>query len=257
MSLATRIQKMAVLGIHPKFFFSNTKYLFVISHMRSRSTLLSHILGSNPEVIGYTELHRPYRTGMDLFKFRARIFIENKEHIDQKFILDKVLHNSYEFSESVLNLDNAKFLFMIREPKGTIKSLLKISKADDMEYYRDPKNNLTYYQDRLNAVGELAEKNSELDSFFLESEDIVNQPKEVLKKLSDWLGLSEPLSTNYSVMDKTGQAGYGDISGNIQSGEIVKTKTNHDIIIPDDVLEKALQTYEDCKGKLIKNCNFQ
>lgn len=253
MSLATRIRKMAILGVHPKFFFSNAKYLFVISHMRSRSTLLSHLLGSNPEIVGYTELHRPYRTGLDLFKFRARIYIENREHIDNKFILDKVLHNSYEFSDKVLNLENAKFLFMIREPKGTIKSLLKVSEADDMEYYRSPENNLTYYRDRLDAVGELAE-NQQLDSFFLESEDIVDKPDEVLEKLSGWLGLEQPLSTQYSVMEKTGKAGYGDISGNIQSGEIVKTKKNHNIVIPDEILEQANATYVACRKKLEKYC---
>jgi hypothetical protein len=256
MSLVSRIHKMTILGAHPTFFFSKTKYLFVISHMRSRSTLLSHILGSNPGVVGYTELHRPYQSKLDLFKFRARIYIENRKDIDDKYILDKVLHNSYQFSDSVLNLKNAKFLFLIREPKGAIKSLLKISNADDMEYYQDPKNNLTYYQDRLRDVGELAANNN-LNSFFIESEDIINEPDKLLKNLSDWLELKEALSTNYSVFDKTGKAGFGDISGNIQSGEIVKTKKNSDITIPPEILNAAMNTYEECKDKLLENCLYK
>src|SRR5262245_13075611 len=39
--------------------------LFVLSHMRSYSSLLSHVLGSHPEIDGYCETHLRYRSGLD------------------------------------------------------------------------------------------------------------------------------------------------------------------------------------------------
>jgi hypothetical protein len=35
-------------------------FLFVVSHLRSYSSLLCHILGNHPEISGYSEMHQSY-----------------------------------------------------------------------------------------------------------------------------------------------------------------------------------------------------
>ena len=41
-------------------------HILLISHQRSHSTLLAHILGSHPEIDGYSELHQHYLSPVDL-----------------------------------------------------------------------------------------------------------------------------------------------------------------------------------------------
>src|SRR3954447_7337822 len=41
--------------------------------MRSYSSVLSHILGSHPQISGYCETHTKYRTWFDLWKLRRRV----------------------------------------------------------------------------------------------------------------------------------------------------------------------------------------
>ena len=45
---------------------SQTNYLFLLSHMRSYSSLMSHLLGSSPQIDGYGEMHLRYRTRLSL-----------------------------------------------------------------------------------------------------------------------------------------------------------------------------------------------
>jgi hypothetical protein len=75
MSVASKTAKLAALA---KAAFSRTQYLFVISHMRSRSSLLSHILGSHPQVIGYSELHQSYQRWSDLLWRRTLAYLERR-----------------------------------------------------------------------------------------------------------------------------------------------------------------------------------
>jgi hypothetical protein len=49
------------------------KTLFLLGHMRSYSSVLSHILGSHPQISGYCETHTKYRTWVDLWKLRWRV----------------------------------------------------------------------------------------------------------------------------------------------------------------------------------------
>jgi LPS sulfotransferase NodH len=38
------------------------EFVHILSHMRSGSTLLAHLLASHPEIIGYGETHIRYRS---------------------------------------------------------------------------------------------------------------------------------------------------------------------------------------------------
>ena len=109
---------------NPSYFLNSKKYIFILSHMRSYSTLLSHILGSNEKICGYTEMHIPYYSSLDLqiLKFNARN--RYKEHTNKKFLLDKILHNDTEISENILNSNNISTIFLLREPVETIISTI-------------------------------------------------------------------------------------------------------------------------------------
>ena len=97
-----------------------------------------------------------------------------------------------------------------------------------------------YYKERISRILKMS---STLDRFFLlDSEAIIDTPAQTLSKLSEYLRLSTPLTPQYESFNKTGMKKSGDTSDNIKKGEIVRTKENEDIIIPDAAL-KELETF--------------
>ena len=62
----------------PLNIFFKPKYLFIFSHMRSRSSVLSHILGSNSQICGYSELQIPYIDKASIEKMRSLLSAEQK-----------------------------------------------------------------------------------------------------------------------------------------------------------------------------------
>ncbi len=236
-------------------FTCKTKYLFIMSHMRSRSSLLSHILASNPEICGYTEQHLSYKSKLDLVRLRASIFLETGKEMDQKYVLDKILHNNLSLSPKTLNKENSIFIFLIREPERTLKSIVKSSLETDFPHWRDQYQASSYYISRLSKLQDYAEALNK-KFFFIESDDLINDATHVLEDLTNWLMLRDPLNTNYSLFQKTGIRGYGDPLPHIKSGKIIKTSPTSEIEISQTVLEKSKLAYKLCKENLSKNCIF-
>jgi len=50
------------------------RILLILSHMRSGSSLLTHLLNSNPEIIGYGETHIQYASEQDFKKLSKLCF---------------------------------------------------------------------------------------------------------------------------------------------------------------------------------------
>ncbi len=220
--------------------------------MRSRSSLLSHILGSNPNIIGYSELHLSYLTWKDLLRLRVNAYLNIREHLHDKYILDKILHNSHSISRNMFEAQNTKFIFLLREPEATIKSIINMSCIYGIDYYKDPGNALDYYHSRLSMMKYYASMNR-TNGLFIESDDLINNTDAVLDDLSNWLGLKTALNAKYSIFKNTGKFGYGDPLGNIKSGKILKTNGHKEIHVPSTLLKKGKDAYESCKKNLKRN----
>lgn len=72
------------------------QYIHLLSHLRSGSILLSHILLSHPDITGFGESKLVYSTPKGLKKFP--ILVEQKLHKfsflgNETYVLDKLLHN--------------------------------------------------------------------------------------------------------------------------------------------------------------------
>src|SRR5690606_30087767 len=67
------------------------RYILVLSHMRSYSSLLCHILNSNPEVAGYVETHSSYASRADLWRLKRRVFLGTDAEVGGRYVLDKIL----------------------------------------------------------------------------------------------------------------------------------------------------------------------
>ena len=247
-----KFSKMLSVLASPQVYLSRCKYLFVISHMRSRSSLLSHILGSTPGIVGHSELHRKYVGIKELYILRARVYLETKQQIQGKYVLDKILHNPFFVSEKILRMNCTYFIFLLREPEATLKSIFDMGSRTGISWQNDPDLVLKYYTRRLGAMSDYALKLSNR-FFYLESDDLVQSTEPVLSGLSSWLGLESPLSQEYSIFKNTGKSGHGDPSANIGLGKITTTTQHTDIEIPESMLRKCREAYESCKEVLSNN----
>ncbi len=113
----------ATVITHPSLLKSR-HYVFLLSHMRGYSTLVSHILGSHPEISGYAEDRLSYRTQLDLLKLRCVIYRLGNYKTGCRYFLDKVLHNEFALADTILNRRNVHIVFLIREPAATLKSMV-------------------------------------------------------------------------------------------------------------------------------------
>ena len=216
--------------------------------MRSRSTVLSHVLGSNPEICGYRELHVDYKGRAPFFKMKTVLYSELESNFKGKFLLDKLLHDN-KHCDSLLEMGNAKIIFLLRSPEDTIKSILSMWDMTGKKM-DDPYNKaMEYYCSRLNSLIQYAEK-LKGNYYFVESDDLVQNTDEQLANLTKWLGLEIPLSKNYSSFKTTGKKMHGDPSDNIKSGVLQQTKKHTDIDVPEDILKKAEEAYQKCKAAL-------
>ncbi len=91
--------------------------------MRSYSSVLSHVLGSHPEVDGYCETHLRYRFSLDFLRLQWRVRRLTGEPLSGRFVLDKVLHD-YPLVPSVLERPKARVIVLLRKPDDVLQSIV-------------------------------------------------------------------------------------------------------------------------------------
>lgn len=249
-SILSKAEKLLLFASNPHNITCQVKYLFLLSHMRSRSSVLAHVLGSNPDICGYGELHLPYTSRKSLINMRILLTRDLQVRLKDKYLLDKILHN-YDFTSKIWKIAKPKAIFLLRKPESTLRSIINLGYISKETAYRDPQVALDYYCSRLKNLEQYAQF-VRGNYFFIESDDLVEDADRVLKNLSTWLDLDQPLNKNYSLFENTGTVGYGDPSSNIKSGTIKSTKSHLDITINTEILQIAEDAYQKCYSTLSK-----
>jgi hypothetical protein len=226
--------------------------LFVLSHMRSYSTLLSHVLGSHPDIDGYCETHMRFRHRIDLLRLRYRVTRLTGEPLHGRYVLDKMLHN-YALASSIISDPRLRAIFLLRQPADTVRSITAMNerfKPEDV----DAPSIAGYYEERVERLAELAPRLGNRAAF-IEAEALVNRTAEVLTLLTGFLELSRPLEREYRKFPHTGKPGFGDPMGAILKGAIDAPKDQRTHIpIPEDILARLAAAYDRCRAVLSTNC---
>ena len=224
-------------------------YLLLISHMRSHSTLLAHILGSHPEIDGYSELHRSYESQMELREMTRRIEEATGRRRRGRYALDKLLHNAGRIDAAILRRDDVKVVFLIRNPVDTIPSIVRTSRAVALSLPEaSPEGAVDYYVARLERIGRYSELLVERAAF-VESERLINDTDAVLARLTRHLGLATPLEPTYERFPLSGLPGHGDPSTNILAGRVLRDDerdrgSDEPVDIPAGPMRAAVAAYE-------------
>lgn len=202
-------------------------------------------------------MHLSYTEARDLVRLRYKVSrFNNSSKLEGRFVLDKLLSNHNRLSENILSMDNIRWIFLLRSPEDTFKSIVNMgNKMAYEDWYRDHNKILLYYQERLQMMEHIAKKTFG-KSIFIESEQLITNIDAVLDSITNWLGLNKRLDSEYNIFSDTGLPWYGDPSGVIKSGYIVKNKPAYnDIHIPSEILKKADSDYQNCHSVISRYSN--
>lgn len=232
------------------------RYLLVMSHMRSYSSLLSHILNSHQDIDGYVEMHKPYRGDLDLVELALRVRHSTGERLRGRYVMDKVLHN-YSVAPNVLHRRDVFTVFSIREPEQTVRSIIAMGlRREQLDWKSNPEKVVNHYVKRLDTLAEVIKRKPH-NSVYFEADQLIHNTDETLRVLSSYLELATPLRGSYETSSLTGKAGYGDPSQYIGTGQIVARRDDYSHIhVPDALMTKAHRAYERNGALLAKRANI-
>jgi hypothetical protein len=228
--------------------------LFILSHMRSYSSLLAHVLGSHPEIDGYCETHLRYHSRLDVLRLQWRVRKLTGEPLNGRYVLDKILHN-YAISPGILGNPRMRAVLLLRDPVDVVQSILHMgTHLDPVERNTNMEQVADYYVTRLQRLADLARKLGRRAAF-VESESLLNYPDATLEFLRDYLELNDPLQRRYRSFCKTGKPGYGDPSPAIRSGEISVHKENRArFAVPAPLVAKVAAAHDACLDVCNQHC---
>lgn len=226
--------------------------IFLLSHMRAYTSLAGHILGSNPGINGYYEMHISYEGAADLQRQLADYRKHDPLKAGSRFLFDKLLHNDYRLTPGGLGPVSLHLLVALRRPEATLKSIISLfAQKPSAAHYASPEAAARYYTERLAWLARFC-ATTDRDYRYFDAELWVEGPQRLLPTLTGWLGLEQPLQEHYQRFSQTGKARKGDSSPAIQRGEIVKQGRDYaEIRIPQAILAEAERAYADCRQRII------
>ena len=234
-------------------------FIFMLAMPRSGSTLLSHLLDTSQAILTIGESKTVYRSRRDLVRTVGKVKTMQRRHgleskPDARYILDKIVHNrlltpaGYE----LLRDERIKVIFLTREPRGTVNSLMRVMKKVDATQA------VNMYIDRTNALAEQAAYIGQTrPGFLVDYEQIIRCTQPLLTELERFLALPDRLSQNYQVTPLTGNIGVGDNSPEIKAGRVLgqTDKAAHSSpSLPEELLAKAQAVYESGLEDMRKHC---
>jgi len=231
------------------------RQLFLLGHMRSYSSLLSHILGSHPQIDGYCETHTKYRTRLDLWRLHHRVRKLTAQPLEGDYVFDKILHE-YPLARSILDSSRTRGIVLVRQPCATVRSIIEMGlNYSPVAWHRDFERVARYYETRLAGLLRLAEA-LRGRVVFLEAESLVSRTRAVLDQLEVFLELRSPLQPEYRLFAHTGEMGFGDPSEAISAGRVttVPRESRTAVSLPRPLVMRLQNAYDFWCAAIRRSC---
>lgn len=219
------------------------RYILILSHMRSGSSLLLHLLMTSPEISGCGERNTAYRNEDDLAMFAIKSTLGSRGRIRASYSVDQVNHTHFLPAENLLLHASVLPIILFREPEGAIGSMVEVfsrirrfSVEEATTHYRERVTTLARYATILRRHGCL---------MALTYDELVNDTQRSLIRLSDHIGLRTPLADVYSTFPFTGRL--GDRSSRIHTGRVLPARTDHGVEIDGAVLDEMTVIFDNCR----------
>lgn len=250
-----------VMGQQLKDISGKVEFLWVLSLMRSGSSLLTHLLVSHPGIEGFGECWIRYESILDFQELIARVRLYNTlERLRRRspcraqgarIVLDKLLHNTLLPYPELLNHPQLKLIFLLRQPRDVVSSLLRAGKP--FPHSGTPKAAAGYCTSRLKALERYAVSIREpRKSVMLHYETLLHRTHDTLRGLQAFLRLEQPLTESYEPNIASGLPGLGDPTKLIKTGRVIKNHKPPACDLPEDLLRDCNRQYNLCQETLAK-----
>lgn len=221
--------------------------IFVLSSVRSGSTLLRVLLNTHSEIRAPHELHlrtlevRPSREYSD--DVMSALGLERKEL--EHLLWDRVLHHELERSGKSLVVDKtpanalmwrriasawprARYIFLLRHPASVVESVMNRRKGAERD---------AVIEEIYNYIQGVEEARQNLDGLTVRYEELTADPAAETQRICSYLGVEwEPEMLDYGKQDHGPlKAVFGDWSANIKSGQVQEARP---LPSPDQVPER-------------------
>lgn len=228
------------------------KHILLLSHMRANTSLFGHILGDNPEIEGYYELHIGYYSWKSFIRQKLIYFASHNLKPRGKYIFDKVLHSEHYVEPELLKGANTIAVVSLREPLQTIKSIIALyQKVDPSHEFCTTDGATNYYINRVKDLVKIAQS-IEGQFIYIDAQCIREKTQESLEFLTSELQLESPLSNDYKTKNLTGKGNTGDHSENLKLGQIKSGKTDYSAIeIPESDVSSINEVYNESRRLLV------
>src|SRR3984957_4837740 len=141
---------LATLGV------ARPQALLLLGHMRCGSTLLLHLLMTNPQVSAQGERNAVYASGADFARLALSTRLAHPSPLRRlRYVADQVNHNHATPGEQVLGRRRVRAVFLLRGSDAALASLLELSRV----FYEgawSPERALEYYIGRGARLQQLA-----------------------------------------------------------------------------------------------------
>lgn len=191
-------------------------------------------------------------------RLKQKVYRANDDQLGGHFILDKILHNRFIISDTVLNRNDVQIIFILRNPEDTAKSIInmgsRLTRGRETLWYLDLEKVLSYYITRLKQLEKYGlTKRSQ--AVYLDAENLIENNNNVLEFLTKQLHLNQKLRETYDTFKYTGLPGHGDPSDRIKEGKINTQKNIYSTIqISKEKLLQAEEVYRECRNTLLSCC---
>ncbi|MGC9450629.1 MAG: sulfotransferase family protein [Oceanipulchritudo sp.] len=236
---------------------ASVQYIFILSAMRSGSTLLQHICGQQPHVLSAGETKIEYDQPDKLNELKQHLFAYNAvSEAQQKktswVFLEKCVHARYLPSLKPFPSKDMRFIFVLREPHAALTSLME---RKNWPYTESLESGAWYYGERpKELVGLARELDRPENAYFLTYEDFLENTQQHLEGLTRFLRMPEPLQEEYRQQKWTAKLSLGDVSPNIKSRQVVANRRKELADIPESMAAGLKKAFEAARSELDRIC---
>lgn len=222
------------------------RHIILLSHMRAGSSLLTQLMSSTDEVLGYGELHLRYERPQHLRAMNGKVVVVTRtSRPTSPYVIDKILHDHLLTPAALARIvDRIETVFLVREPTATLQSLVASFGMSQDEA-------LEYYVSRLRSVAALASVTAAGTAVAVTYDDLIDRTQAVFALIERQLGLTTPLDERYEPKKRG-----SDPSANLASGRILRDDkiVRHRASVDAAVLQQALGAFEESMAFLATHC---
>ena len=226
--------------------------LLLLGHMRSGSTLLLHLLLTNPEIAAMGERNVRYASAADLARLALAVRWAGTRPLRRlRYVADQINHNRFTANVELFQNPRVRVLFLLREPQSALASLLELSRTY-YEHAWSVAKAVDYYVARMQAFVDLgASIETPGRAALMRYETLTAQPVQSLESLRLFLRLNAGFSPSYPLQPFTTER--GDPGPKIKYGKIVPPGAAAPAVdFKAEELRRVREAYEGCRAALAR-----